>query len=211
MTGSSSVDASPPTLRANRLLLVGTGSLGVAFLPFWLNWLRITYPETEVRVVLTRSAERFVAREAVTAISGSTVERDEWPEEPEPGARHVAWTQWADTIAVYPATLHFVARLATGLADTPALLALQCTGVPVGVAPALPPGAERNSLYQEHVAALEHRGNIAIAPPHYGRSATTEGRDAAVAAPLPQLLEVIEKRCYQDESSAQEKDTDGSG
>lgn len=173
--------------------MISSGALGASFLPFWVNWIRLTYPETELCLVLTRSAERFVSREALTMIANRTVLQDTWPDEPEPGALHVELAHWADATVVYPATLHFVSRLALGLADTPALLALQCMPAPIGLAPSLPPGAERFSNYSSHIKALEQRGNVAIAPPHPGRSATTGRTDASAAAPLPVLLEMVEQ------------------
>lgn len=183
-----------PPFRARRLLIVGSGALGVAFLPFWLNWLRGAYPELETRVVLTRTAERFVTREALTAIGGAPALQDRWPEGTTGGARHVEWAGWPEAIAVYPAGMHYIARLALGLGDAPSLLALQCTGAVVGIAPSLPPGAtEHGHALRGHLATLEERG-VVIAPPHAGRSATTGQDDAAVAAPLPVLLGLVDAR-----------------
>jgi phosphopantothenoylcysteine synthetase/decarboxylase len=147
-----------------------------------------------VRTVLTRTAERFVSREALTAIGGSVALADAWPEEPGTGALHVELARWPDAVAVHPASMHFLARFAVGLADSPVLLALQCTAAPVAVAPALPPGAlEHSAALVEHLATLDRRG-VLIAAPHPGRSASTGGNDAAVAAPLPALLGLLERR-----------------
>lgn len=181
-----------PLFGAERLLLVGTGALGVAFLPFWLNWLRGAYPKLQIRAVLTRGAERFVSREALSAIGDSVAEPDAWHDEPALGARHVEFARWPDAIAVYPASLHFIARFALGLAESPILLALQCTGAAIGIAPALPPSAlEHSEALAEHLETLKRR-NVVIAPPHAGRSASTGEADAAVAAPLSVLLELLE-------------------
>src|SRR5699024_1106895 len=56
-----------PELWVKRLLLVGTGSVSVSELPFWLGWLNVSYPELDVRVAITRSAERFVTRSSLAA------------------------------------------------------------------------------------------------------------------------------------------------
>lgn len=185
--------ADVPSVSFERMLLVGTGAIGVTFLPFWLNWLRMSYPRLEVQVVVTRSAQRFVTVDALTAVSGKTVMVDAWPDEPQPGARHVELAQWSDAIIVYPASLHYLARFALGLADTPTLLALQCTRVPVGLAPALPPGAETGPGVERHLARIEHHDNVVVAPPRPGPSASTGNNDAAVAAPLPTLLLLLEQ------------------
>lgn len=186
--------AGVPPFTAERLLLIGTGALGVAFLPFWLNWLRGAYPRLQTRVVLTRSAERFVTREALSAIGDHPAVLDVWPQETGATARHVDLAAWPDAVAVFPASLHYIARFALGLAESPSLLALQCTAATVGIAPSLPPFAlERSQALAEHLDTLRGRG-VAIAAPHAGRSASTGRPDAAVSAPLPVLLELLEAR-----------------
>ncbi|AYV32458.1 flavoprotein [Streptomyces goshikiensis] len=182
-----------PKFSAQRLLIVGTGALGVSSLPGWLGWLRETYPETETKVLLTRQASTFVTAAALTAIGGSPVLHDIWPTDSPVAAPHVQLGQWADAIAVYPATFHFVSRFATGLADTPALLALQCTSAPIGIAPALPPGGYESYAFRSHMAALRNRRNVVIAAPEPGRSITTGNIEASTAAPLTTLLPMIEE------------------
>lgn len=175
-------------LAARRLLVVGTGAVAVTFLPFWVNWLRINHPDVERRIVLTRSAERFVTRAALTSVGGTVVEQDRWTEEPTVSALHVDLAEWAEAVVVWPASFNFIARFATGLADTPVMLALQCTTAPIGIAPALPPGGERSVAFRNHLAALRERENVTLVPPHPGRSATTGRSDASVAAPFPVLV-----------------------
>ena len=181
-----------PAFGARRLLVIGTGSLSVTFLPFWLNWLRMSYPALQTQVVLTRSAQRFVTAAAAAAFTGRDVLTDEWP--PGSGARHVELAEWADAVAVYPVTLHYLARLALGLADSPSLLALQCLAVPVALAPALPPGGWGSPAVTRHVAALRERPNIAIAPPVPGRSVTTGRDDGWTAAAFPAVIALLEHR-----------------
>ncbi|MFD7450949.1 flavoprotein [Kitasatospora sp. NPDC059827] len=177
----------------SRLLLVATGSTSAADLPYWISWLRACRPHLELKVVVTRSAERFVTRAALAGRSGGEVLQDTWP--PDEGtARHVQLSEWAEAIMIYPATLHFIARLALGLGDSPALLAAQCTTAPVGLAPALPPGGMDSAAYRSHWAALAARANVVVAPPGPGVSVTTGRADAWVPAPLPDVLELVERR-----------------
>jgi phosphopantothenoylcysteine decarboxylase / phosphopantothenate---cysteine ligase len=182
----------PIEFGAERLLIVGSGSVNVALLPFWVQWLTAGYPALRTRVVLTRTAERFVSRAALAALTHADVVPDAWPEEPTAQARHVELAEWADAVAVYPATLHFLARYALGLADTPALLALQCTAAPVVVAPALPPGGWQSPAVTAHVAALNQRPNVVIAPPRPGPSVTTGRNDGWSPAPFPTALRFLE-------------------
>ncbi|WP_327190781.1 flavoprotein [Streptomyces xinghaiensis] len=171
-----------------RLLVVGTGSVAAAHLPFWAGWLRGAHPHLATRFVLTRSAERFVTREALTAIGGAPVLRDRWPDEPQESAPHVDLAQWPQAVVVHPATFHCVARLALGLADTPVLLALQCTSAPVVVAPALPPGGAESPAYAEHLRRLAGRPGVTVVPPHPGRSTTSGRREAWAPAAFPEVV-----------------------
>ncbi|MCX4666004.1 flavoprotein [Streptomyces sp. NBC_01381] len=181
-----------PPFGGRRLLYVVTGALSAAHTPFWVNWLGMSYPELEVRVAVTRSAERFVTRQALAPITPGDVFTDAWPSEASTVAPHVELAEWADTVVVNPATFSFVARLATGLADTPVMLALQCTRAAVAVAPSLPPGGVDSEAFAKHAAALRARRNVVLAPPVMGLSVTTGRNDAALNAPLPDVITALE-------------------
>lgn len=178
----------PEPVGVRRLLVVGTGSVTAAHLPFWASWLKMGQPEVEVRYVLTGAATRFVTREALVAIGGCDVLEDRWPQEPEPRARHVDLAQWPDAVVVLPATLNYLARLALGLGDSPSMLALQCTEAAIALAPALPPGGVRSAAYEEHSAKLAGRRNVVVVPPHPGRSTTSGRREAWAPASFPDVL-----------------------
>lgn len=186
--------AQVPAFGAGRLVLIATGTASTAFLPFWLNWLRDSYPDLELRVMLTTSAERFVTAQAVALLSGTGLLRDTWPPVPGPGAPHIELTEWADAFAVYPASANFIARLALGQCDTPAQLALQCTRRVIGVAPSVPPGMTASPAHQEHLRILSGWHNVTVAETARGRSATTGRYDQGVAVPAWRLIELMEKR-----------------
>ncbi|GAA2794046.1 hypothetical protein GCM10010452_22900 [Crossiella cryophila] len=175
------------------LLVVGTGALGVSMLPFWLNWLRHNYPDVTVRVALTRGATRLVSPQAVAAMTRTPVFFDEWTEEPAPVAPHVELAEWADAIVVQAATVHFLSRLALGLTDTPLLLALQLTAAPVGIAPSLPPGAERSPTIATHLSTLDADPRFELARPTAAHSAATGGPDGETAD-LPTVLSLLSTR-----------------
>lgn len=180
-------------LSLRHLLLVGSGSIAVAMLPFWLNWMRATHPETEVRVLVTRGAERFVSRDVLTSLSGSHVPADEWPREPSSRPSHVTFAEWPDAVAVYPASLNYTAKLALGLGGSPSLLALQCTHVPLGVALSPPPGALTvGSALTRNVEALEARPNVHVVLPESPSRTRGRGENDAGVAPLPKLLKALD-------------------
>ncbi|GAA0385800.1 flavoprotein [Streptomyces luteireticuli] len=183
-----------PEFTAERLLVIGTGAVHVAHLPTWAGWLRRSYPHLEIRTVVTRSAERFVTRSALAALGGGEVLLDAWPEGATTSALHVELAQWADAVAVYPATMDFIRRFATGAADTPAMLALQCTRAPIAIAPALPPGGQENEVLRGHLTSLDARRNVTVVPTVPGRSITTGRDDAAVPPPLPVVISQLVRK-----------------
>src|SRR6185437_14651594 len=94
----------------------------------------------EVRVAMTRAAEEFVQPLTFSSLTGRKVITSLWGEtslssHPSAEARtdgapgeatglddagqieHIAEAQWADVVVVAPATAHFLAKMAHGLAD----------------------------------------------------------------------------------------------
>ncbi|MET9833417.1 flavoprotein [Streptomyces sp. NPDC006385] len=184
--------AEPPAFGARRLLYVVTGGLQAMFMPQWLSWLRTSYPETQIRYAVTPSARRFLGTTAVAAAGGAGLPLvDTWTEEPD-HAEHVELSIWPDAVLVHPATMHFVARLSLGLADTPVLLALQCTTAPIVVCPSLPPNGHTNPAYQRHIAELAGRDNVTVLPPVPGVSMTTGEANIGTSVLLPQAIAALE-------------------
>lgn len=179
-----------------RLLLVVAGSLSAAFVPTWATWLRTNRPEVDVRIVVTRSALRFVTTPALTAATGGRVDIDAWPAvdavEDGVGALHTELGEWMDAAIVCPASWHYLARLSLGLGDSPSLLALHTAGVPVLVAPSLPPGSLDSPVLQEHLERLRARRGHLLAPMLVATSATSGRPGALVPPPLSDLVTQLE-------------------
>ncbi|MBM7167707.1 flavoprotein [Streptomyces sp. G44] len=201
-TTQPSIPTEPPPFTARRLLYIASGGVQAMFLPMWLGWLRSSYPDTEIRCVVTRSALRFATPTAISAAGGTGLPMvDTWPDEPD-GALHVELAQWPDAVLVHPATLSFVTRLSLGIADTPALLALQCTKAPIVLCPALPPGGNENPAYRRNVAELSQRDNITVLPPIPGISMSTGQAGIGTAALLPHAIAALEEARLWTEYSA---------
>lgn len=175
----------------SRLLIVITGSINAAFAPSWLSWLKLSFPKLSMRIVVTRSALRFVTPQALAVISDTSVMTDEWQSVAEPGSAHTEMAEAADAILIYPATVHYVGRLALGIADTPSLLTIACTQVPVVVAPSFPPGGWDSPVTKEHLERLAGRSNVTVIPPVPGFSFTTRQENGCFPPPLPRLLHTL--------------------
>ncbi|MET9259515.1 flavoprotein [Amycolatopsis sp. NPDC004079] len=197
------VDILADKVTFNRMLLVGSGALSASFLPYWINWIDAVLPTVSLKVVLTRSAKKFVSEHAISALSRTDVIVDEWPGQPSREASHVTLANWADVVAVYPATLSFISRFALGLGDSPTLLALQCTKAAIGIAPALPPGAVNNPVVAAHLRSFADRPQVVVSPTEAAVSATTGELDGGSVGPLSDLVGLLERR-YRELASTNE-------
>lgn len=169
------------------ITLIGTGALSVCHLPFWLNWFDVDDRVGDVRVVLTRNAADFVSPRAVAALTRRDCAIDEWGD----GALHRELEAWTDVFLVHPASLHYLMRLAGGLAETPTLLTLQCTSKPIGLAPSLPPGADTNPVIGQQLAALRSRPNLVVADTVPTISVSTGETVDTGPAPLNELFDQV--------------------
>ncbi|AJP00385.1 hypothetical protein TU94_01370 [Streptomyces cyaneogriseus subsp. noncyanogenus] len=194
MTAGAAGQKAPGASRQTRTLLVVTGSLSAAFVPQGVGHLRMTHPGIRIRTLITRSALKFVTATAVAAATGGEVTMDAW-EDDRPGtpaeALHVELAEWAERIVVYPASWHYVARLAQGLADVPSLLALHTSRAEVAVAPSVPPGSLDSKVFQRHLAELRDRG-YRVAPVLLARS-TGGTRPALVPPPMPDVMALFDQ------------------
>jgi len=118
----------------------------------------------EVRVVMTRGAQAFVAPLTFQALSGHAVHTELLDAAAEAGMGHIELARWADQVLVAPATADFIARLAHGLADD--LLTTLClaTRAPLLLAPAMNQQMWANPATRANCALLLERGVRLIGP-----------------------------------------------
>ncbi|MGW5384128.1 flavoprotein [Nocardia sp. NPDC003963] len=143
------------------ILLYVSGAVTAATTPLVLHALDSMRPRDEVRVVLSRSARRFVTPLACGA-GIRTVLTDDWDELSH--GEHVELSRWPEVIVVYPATLNFVTRFSLGTADTPFLLAAQCSPARMIIAPALPPGGVGSVAFTGARDRLAGQERIVVLP-----------------------------------------------
>jgi phosphopantothenoylcysteine decarboxylase/phosphopantothenate--cysteine ligase len=148
---------------AERILLAGTGAIGVALLPAWVFWIRQHF-KLEVRVALTRHAEELVSATSLEVLCGAPVVREG------DGVAHLEAASWADAVVVAPATANVLAKAAQGIADdivTTVVLAADC---PVVFVPSLPPAMRAKRATVRNLRRLADDG--------YGIVPTGEGVQA---------------------------------
>jgi phosphopantothenoylcysteine decarboxylase / phosphopantothenate---cysteine ligase len=158
-----------------------------------------------VRVIQTRTAQRFVGPASFAALSGAPVltsefERDplrgSFPGDPLPThdpASHLALTAAADVYLIAPASANTVAKLAHGLADnllTSAALGVRC---PLIVAPAMNDRMWEHPATQANLALLRERG-VEVLTPGSGRLATRGEWGPGRLPEPPELLAAVNAR-----------------
>ena len=123
----------------------------------------------EVQVVMTAGAREFVSATTMQALSGRPVFTDQWGDGTQPGNAmpHINLTRGVDAIVVAPATAHFIAKTAHGLADdllSTLVLARDRATTGLLVAPAMNVEMWENPATQRNVAQLALDGVVLLGP-----------------------------------------------
>jgi phosphopantothenoylcysteine decarboxylase/phosphopantothenate--cysteine ligase len=116
----------------------------------------------DVRVIMTRSAERFIGPETFTALTANPVSTELFGAGPD--VPHVELARGADLVLIAPATANAIAKMANGFADDLFSATVLTARSPVLVAPAMHTEMWENNVTQHNVASLEARGIHLIGP-----------------------------------------------
>ena len=142
----------------------------------------LTEAGATVQVVLTVAARRFVPERTLQIFSGRPVFTHLFDSRND--VAHLSLAHAADLILVAPATAHFIAKMAMGLADDLLGNLLLCARAPIFVAPAKDLGMWAHPAVQYNTDLLRARG-VTIIDPATGplaSGAVGEGRLADEAA-----------------------------
>jgi len=150
---------------------------------------QLTEQGAEVRVMMTPEAIRFVAPLSFESLSYHPVASD-WLASTGGGERHIALAEWAEAIAIVPATANTIARLALGIADEIVSGTVLASRAPLVIAPAMNDSMLAKLPTRDHLQALRGRRAV-IVEPTTGRLAS--GKVAAGRLAVPErILAVIE-------------------
>jgi phosphopantothenoylcysteine decarboxylase/phosphopantothenate--cysteine ligase len=182
------VNASDHRSSENRRVLLGVSG-GIAAYKACEVVRRLRAAGAEVRVVMTKSAERFVTPLTFQALSGQAVRSGLWDEAAEMGMAHLELARWADAILIAPASADMLAKLVHGFADD--LLSTLCLAAtaPLAVAPAMNHRMWLHPATQANVASLRQRG-VAVLGPANGPLAEGESGPGRMLEPQ-QLVQAL--------------------
>ena len=152
-----------PAAQGRKILVCVTGGIAAYKVPFVVRALADL--GADVRVVMTRSARRFVGEQTFAALSGNDVYTELFGTGPD--VPHVELARGADLAIVAPATANSLAKMALGLADdlfSNTMLTLAC---PVLVVPAMHTEMWEHAATQANLTLLRERG-VHVAGPASG-------------------------------------------
>nr|VFJ47571.1 MAG: Phosphopantothenate-cysteine ligase /Phosphopantothenoylcysteine decarboxylase [Candidatus Kentron sp. DK] len=144
---------------------------------------------TDVKVIMTRGAQRFITPLTFQALSGNAVHTDTFDEKTELAMGHIALARWADLVLIAPATADRMARIAHGLADD--LLGAVClaTTAPIVLAPAMNRAMWQSPATRANAAKLGEYG-VRLFGPGDGSQACGETGPGRMLEPADIALRV---------------------
>jgi len=144
----------------------------------------------DVVVLLSPAASQFVGPLTFAALSRHPVETDVMALLPDGRIGHIVVGDSADAIVVAPATAHFLAAMASGLAGDAVTAACLATSAPVVVAPAMDGDMWRHPATRANVARLRDDFGYAIVEPESGRLASGQSGIGRLAE-LPRIVDAV--------------------
>ncbi len=165
--GGRGAAGGPGSRLAGRLVAVGvTGSIAAYKAADLVR--RMRDEGADVVVLMTPSATRFVGPLTFAALTRHPVETDVGGLLPDDRIGHIVVADSADAIVVAPATAHWLAAMATGLADDAVTAACLATTAPVVVAPAMDGEMYAHPATRANVARLREAFGYRIVEPGSG-------------------------------------------
>jgi phosphopantothenoylcysteine decarboxylase/phosphopantothenate--cysteine ligase len=125
---------------------------------------------SEVRVVMTDSAQEFITPLTLQALSGNPVSTDLLDVEAEAAMGHIELARWADAVLIAPATANTLARLSSGRADDLLSSITLAFDGPIGLAPAMNQAMWKDERTQSNIRNLEDK-NFSLYGPGSGEQA----------------------------------------
>ncbi len=149
-------------LQGKRILLGVTGSISAYKAAEWTR--ALVKEEALVQVILTEAAERFVPALTFAALSGTSVHRDMFADNPEALMAHINLSREADALVIAPASAQTIARLAAGMADNLLSTVVLAARIPVLVCPAMNAAMYHHPATQKNIRRLRQFGYRVLQP-----------------------------------------------
>jgi phosphopantothenoylcysteine decarboxylase / phosphopantothenate---cysteine ligase len=150
--------------------------------------------EVDVKVMMSKSAEKFVGKATFAALTNNEVMTDLFPDSPKAGLEHIELSLDLDLIVVMPATANILSKTANGIADDIISTTLSICEQPTIFAPAMNYKMWQNQSIMEAVEKLKDMKKIII-DPEKGYLASLhegEGRLASIDIIMNSIRDTLE-------------------
>src|SRR3990172_8734033 len=177
----------PMSLQGKEIVLGVTGSIAAYKAVELLR--ELVKAGASVKVVMTESAQRFVAPLTFATLSRQEVMTDLFTLDYDAKIRHIAATEGADLLLVAPATANVIGRFARGLADDLLTNLFLASTRPVLLAPAMDADMYRHPAVQENLERLRTWG-VRVVGPAEGELASGMWGPGRLAE-IPEILKAV--------------------
>lgn len=113
---------------------------------------------SSVRVIMTRSAAKFVGPLTFEALSGHPVWMEMFDRRLDSVFPHITWAERADAVVVIPATANIIGKIAHGIADDPLTTFLTAVTAPVIICPSMNVRMYENARVQKNIESVRASG-----------------------------------------------------
>ena len=179
--------------QSGRKILLGiTGGIAAYKIPALVRLIKKS--GSEVEIILTQSAENFVAPMTLATLAGHRVWRESDFVDSGHEIPHIKLSEWADVIAIAPCSANTLAKIAHGICDnllTSTILAGTCELI---IFPAMNENMFMNKATQENIKILLERG-VKVINPSEGDLACGISGKGRMPEPGEILLEIMRALC----------------
>ena len=157
---------------------------------------KLTAAGAAVKTIMTENACRLIRPKSFEAVTGQQVYTSLWSESEEYQTGHISLADWADIVAVVPATANIIGKIANGICDD-LLSTTICVCWPLIkmgaaiLAPAMNDNMWNNPAVQRNIEIIKDMGFKLIGPVEGRLACGTEGI-GRMSEPQD-ILEAIEK------------------
>ena len=138
-----------------------------------------------VRVVMTRSAKKFVGEITFEMLSGESVYSEMFDSIGDSSIKHIELADYAELVVIAPATANIIGKLANGIGDDAMTTFMLAVKVPVIICPSMNTNMYENQIVQRNIDTLE-KNNFSIVEPDSGVLAC--GATGAGRFPEPEYI-----------------------
>lgn len=118
----------------------------------------------EVDVIMTESAQKFVAPLTFRSISHNPVITDMFSEPINYDIKHISLSQKADILIIAPATANIIGKIANGIADDMLTTTVMATKAKILIVPAMNVNMYENDIVKNNIEKLKKLGYVFMEP-----------------------------------------------